>query len=139
MNKILKINNFTEESGSRYGLDTGGTCYIVKKPFHAELNVFYNREPYGKGIKLTPSWAKIKLENGDMISVTDDECYVELKGFNGFLQCRPDGLLDKKDAKLEEPNFISFPIENLERIGKNILKCKPMAFDDRKNVSVVRV
>lgn len=134
MARILKLDKFSNNSKSMYGLEGDGACFIVKKPFYVEVLSFYNREAEGDIIKLTPSWTRIKLQNGDLISVTKEECYVELKDFEGFIPCRPEN-----PASEETPSFSKFEIENLDRIGKNVMKSKPMPFDERKNVTVVRV
>lgn len=134
MGNILKIDDFTKDSKSKYGLESGGTCYLVKEPFYLEAIIFYEKDESGGVHKLNPSWVRIKTQKDDLISVTNDGCYIELKDYDGYLECRPESISSK-----ESPKFDRFSLKNLQKTGKNLLKCNPMIFDERKNVSITRV
>lgn len=134
MGNILKIDKFSNVSKSLYGLEANGNCYTVKEPFYLEAIIFYDKDFSGEIPKLSPSWAKLKAEKGDIISVTNEGCYIELNDYPGYIECRPETLSDK-----ESPKFDKFPEDNLVKIGQNLLKCKPMTFEERKNVSMIRV
>ena len=134
MGNILKIDNFSNEFKSKYGLESNGNCYIVKDPFYVEVITFYKKEYSDEIPKLIPSWTRIKAEKDDLISITNSGCYIEIKGYTGYLECRPE-IISKKGS----PSFDKFPEQKLEMIGKNLLKCNPMTFEERKNVSIARI
>jgi len=134
MRRIFKIDNFTKDSKSKYGLDSGGSCYIVTQPFHIEIISAYPIEVLGTPNKLKYEWNKIKLYNDDVISVTNSGCFVELKGYDGFIECRPE-----RTSKEGEPSYDRFPIKSLEKIGKGMISSNPMSFEERKKVVITRV
>ena len=134
MKNILKIDNFANAFKSMYGLEGDGNSYIVKDPFYVEAILFYDRETKKGVTEIHPSWTRIKCEPGDLISVTENGCYLEITDSKGFVECRPE-----RSTSEEVPNLDKFPEDKLERIGKNVLKCKPMSLEERKNISVFRV
>ena len=134
MGNILKIDKFSNVSKSLYGLEANGNCYTVKEPFYLEAITSYEKDSSGEMKKITPSWNKIRAEKDDLISVVKDGCYIELNDYPGYIECRPESLSDK-----ESPKFDKFPEDNLERIGQNLLKCKPMTFEERKNLLMTRL
>lgn len=134
MPRILKIDNFTKEHKSNYGLDSGGTCYMVKEPFYLEIIQSYDIDKIQVPQTLKMKWGKIKVSKGDIISVTDSGCFVELEGYNGFVECRPE-----KIEKSGEPSFSSLPGEYLKKLGKDMINSVPMSFEDRNKVIITRI
>lgn len=136
MTKITKIDDFVSDFGSMYGLEAKGNCYLVNSDFYLEIISSYDEDKSIEGdIKyVTPFWSRIKVSDGDLISVTKNGCYLELKDFDGFVECRPE--IESKDT---EPKFDKFPNEYLDSIGKNILSSKPMSFEERKKVTMSRL
>jgi len=134
MSKILKIDNFAKSNKSKYGLESGGTCYLVKSPFYLEVISSYEIESLGKPNKLKEVWSKVKVAPEDIISVTDSGCFLQLKDITGFVECRPE-IFSKKG----EPDFDTFPKESLTRIGMDMIDSNPMTFEERKKLIITRI
>jgi len=134
MPRILKIDSFSKEFKSNYGLDSGGTCYMVKEPFYLEIIQSYDIDKIQTPQTLKMKWGRIKTTKGDLISVTDSGCFIELVGYNGFVECRPE-----KIEKGGTPSFSSLPGEYLKKIGKDLINSTPMSFDDRNKVIITRI
>lgn len=134
MPRITKLDDFSKDSKSRYGLESGGSCYIVKDPFYLEIIELYKIEKIETPQTLKTQWSKIKTMEGDLISVTDSGCFIELVGYNGFVECRPE-----KIGKEGEPSFDSLPQGYLEKIGRDMIDSNPMTFDERGKVIMSRI
>ena len=133
MSRILKIDNFQKDFKTEYGLDSDGSCYIVKSPFYIEIISSYEIEELGKPAKVKPIWSKIKLLQNDVISSSVGGCFVQLKDYDGFIECRPENL-----SKEGEPKFDRFPKEMLRKIGKDVINSKPMSFEERNKLIIAR-
>lgn len=133
MPRILKIDNFQKDFKTEYGLDADGSCYIVKDSFYIEIISSYEIEELGKPQKVKPVWSKIKLMQNDVISSSIGGCFVQLKDYDGFIECRPENL-----SKEESPKFDAFPKELLRKIGKDVINCKPMSFEERAKLIIAR-
>lgn len=133
MSRILKIDNFENEFKPEYGLDSDGSCYLVKSTFTAEIISSYEIEEIAKPPKIKPIWSKIKLNENDVISVTKAGCFLQLNDYDGFVECRPENL-----SKEGQPKFDKFPKEMLRKIGKDIINSKPMTFEERTKLIVAR-
>jgi len=134
MPRILNIDKFQKEFKTEYGLDSDGSCYIVKNPFYVEIVSSYEIEELGKPAKVKPVWTKIKLLQNDVISSSNGGCFVQLKDYDGFIECRPENL-----SKEGEPKFDRFSKEMLRKIGKDIINSKPMSFEKRSKLIVARI
>jgi hypothetical protein len=134
MNKISRIDNFTADSKSKYGLEAGGTSYMINKDFYIEVLSSYDIEKIGEPNILKPVWSRIKLINGDIISVTSSGAFLELKDFEGFLECRPES-----SSKEGEPSFDRFIKENISKIGKDMISSNPMTLEERKKLITSRI
>ncbi len=133
MPRILKIDNFEKEFKPEYGLDSEGSCYIVNSPFYVEIISTYETEELGTPAKVKPIWTRIKLLQNDIISSTKSGCFLQLKDYDGFIECRPERL-----SKEGEPSFDRFPKEMLRKIGKDIINSKPMDFEERRKLRISR-
>lgn len=133
MPRILKIDKFTDSFKSSYGLETG-FCYLVKSPFYLEIISSYEIVEIGEAPSVKPVWSKIKAAPEDLLSVTNSGCFIELNDYNGFIECRPE-----RTSKEGDPSFDSFPSNSLNKIGKDMIDCKPMAMEERKKVIIVRI
>jgi hypothetical protein len=135
MTRISKINDFVSDFESKYGLDAGGSCYIVKNDFYLEIISSYEDDKSIEGpLKyINPVWSKIKVTEGDLISVTKNGCFIEIKEVEGFVECRPE-----PTSKEMEPKLDRFPDDYLEKIGNDIISSKPMSFEERKKIIITR-
>jgi hypothetical protein len=133
MPRILKIDNFEKDFKPEYGLDSDGSCYIVKSPFYIEIISSYEIEELGTPPKIKPVWSRIKLMQNDIISVTKSGCFAQLKDYDGFVECKPENLSGEG-----EPKFDRFPKEMLRKIGKDIINSKPMTFEERGKIIIAR-
>lgn len=134
MPRILKLDKFAAVSKSNYGLESGGTCYVVKEPFYLEIIESYDIDKIEDPQTLKIKWSKIKTADGDLISVTDSGCFIELVEYNGFVEYRPENL--KKEGV---PSFDSMPVGSLKKIGKDMINSTPMPFDERGKVIMSRI
>jgi|694.fasta_scaffold03069_29 hypothetical protein len=134
MPRILKIDNFEKDAKPKYGLGSDGTCYMVKETFYLEIAETYTVEEIGDPNLLKTKWAKIKTLEGDMISISNSMAFIELKGFTGFVECRPEN-----KTKEGEPNFDALPPEYLEKIGKGLIGSNPMTFEERRKAVIARI
>lgn len=134
MNKISKIDNFTRDFKSKYGLESEGSSYIVKNDFYVDVISSYEIEEIGNPPLVKPVWSRIKLINGDLISVTSQGVFVELKDFEGFIECRPE-----TTSKEGEPSFDKFERAKLNKIGYDMIESKPMTFEERKKLIINRI
>jgi hypothetical protein len=133
MPRILKIDNFEKDFKPEYGLDADGSCYLVISSFYLEIISSYETEELGTPPKIKPVWTRIKLLQNDMISITKAGCFVQLKDYEGFVECMPENL-----SKEGEPKFDTFPKEMLRKIGKDIIDAKPMTFEERGKLIIAR-
>lgn len=134
MNRISKIDNFTSDFKSKYGLEAGGSSYVVKKDLYVEVISSYEIETIGEPNILKPIWSRIKLIKDDLLSVTSQGVFLELKDFEGFLECRPES--SSKDG---EPSFDKFDKESISKIGKDMISSNPMTFEERKKLITNRI
>lgn len=134
MPRILDLDKFAAVSKSHYGLESGGTCYIVKNPFNLEIIESYDIDRVENPQTLKIKWAKIKTAQGDLISVTDSGCFIELQEYKGFVECRPENT-----NKGESPSFAAMPVGSLKKIGKDMINSLPMTFDERGKVIMSRI
>jgi hypothetical protein len=134
MAKISKIDNFVKDFKSKYGLESEGTSYVVTKEFYVEVISSYKIEKIGEPPIVKPQWSKIKLEKNDIISVTSSGVFAEIKGFDGFLECKPE-----RYSKEGEPSFDRFEKSNLSKIGKDMITSKPMTFEEREKLIITRI
>lgn len=133
MSRILKIDNFEKDFEPKYGLDSGGSCYIIKKSFPLEVISSYDIEELEEPKKLKPVWSSIKCLEGDIISITKSGSFIQFKDYIGFIECRPENI-----SKKGEPDFDRFPKDMIKKIGKNMIDSKPMTLEERAKLIIAR-
>ena len=134
MPRILKIDNFIKDFPVSYGLESDGTCYEVTNPFYIEIIEEYKKEgEIQEQPRFAPVWVKISTKEGDLISITESGSFIKLKGFDGFVACRP-----FNPRPEGEPSFNKFPDGMVEKIGKGLITGNTLSMEDRKNIIIER-
>jgi hypothetical protein len=132
MSRILKIDQFTKDFPSFYGLEGDGTCYIITSTFNLEILVSYNSKgKIGDVNYLEPKWEQYKGLEGDLITCNKNGCFIEPKSLEYFVECRP-----SNKTNTGEPNFNKFPIESLKKQGKNLINSFTMGFEERGKITI---
>ena len=132
MARIFKIDNFTENFPSFYGLEGDGTCYMVTKPFSLDILVSYKiKGKIGDINHLEPDWTEFECSEGDLITCNKNGCYIEPQKSEAFVECRPN-----KKTKPGEPSFDTFPKDNLKKEGKDLINSLSMDFKERKKITI---
>lgn len=130
MNSIKKIQDFTSDIKSNYGLDGIGYFYEILDPFDIEILVGYDKESSKGETKI--KWGKIKTKIGDLISVGKNKTYFHPEDFEGFVECRP----VKKEYstlwnKLADDSKI-------KKMGKTPTGNRPLLMSERDELSLNR-
>lgn len=135
MSRIIKIDQYTKDFPSKYGLDADGSCYEVQEDFPIEGLLSYNTinsPKYGK--ILEPLWSKFIAKAKDLIMSSKNGCYIKLSDRDGFVECRP-----ISTTKSGEPQMLAFRKEVLVKIGKDAMNAYPMSFEEREQIIQERV
>ena len=135
MSRILKIDNFAKDFPSVYGLDADGTCYEVKEPFYLEVIIGYESKGTISGVKyFEPTWSKIKCEKGDLITASKSGCYLQAKGSEGFMECKPVSETPEGSPELE-----NIPSKFMNKVGKDLMNIRPLSFEERNKITSARL
>jgi hypothetical protein len=135
MSRILKIDNFTKDFPSVYGLDADGTCYEVKEPFYLEVIIGYESKGTISGVKyFEPTWSKIKCEKGDLITASKSGCYLQAKGSEGFMECKP-----VSETPEGSPGLENIPSKFMNKVGKDLMNIRPLSFEERNKITSARL
>jgi hypothetical protein len=135
MSRILKIDNFTNDFPSVYGLDADGTCYEVKEPFYLEVIIGYESKGTISGVKyFEPKWSKIKCEKGDLITASKSGCYLQAKGSEGFMECKP-----VSETPEGSPGLENIPSKFMNKVGKDLMNIRPLSFEERNKITSARL
>ena len=126
MSRILKIDRFIKDFPSKYGLDADGSCYEIKRDMFIEAVLSYiDSESAEYGKCLEEVWSRIIGKKGSIIISSKNGTFIKPIGYDGFIECRPE-----RDTKIGEPPMLKYQIGDLEKIGKDIISCNPMSFED---------
>jgi hypothetical protein len=135
MSRILKIDNFAKDFPSVYGLDADGSCYEVKESFYLEVITGYESKGTISGVKyFEPTWSKIKCDKGDLISASKSGCYLQAKGTDGFMECRPISEAPEGNPKLE-----NIPLNFVVKTGKDLMNVNSLSFAERNKITSSRL
>ena len=135
MSRILKIDNFTKDFPSVYGLDADGTCYEVKEPFYLEVIIGYESKGTISRVKyFEPTWSKIKCEKGDLITASKSGCYLQAKGSEGFMECKP-----VSETPEGSPGLENIPSKFMNKVGKDLMNIRPLSFEERNKITSARL
>jgi hypothetical protein len=135
MSRILKIDNFANDFPSVYGLDADGTCYEVKEPFYLEVIIGYESKGTISGVKyFEPTWSKIKCEKGDLITASKSGCYLQAKGSEGFMECKP-----VSETPEGSPGLENIPSKFMNKVGKDLMNIRPLSFEERNKITSARL
>jgi hypothetical protein len=135
MSRILKIDNFAKDFPSIYGLDADGSCYEVKEPLYLEVITGYESKGTISGIPyFEPMWSKIKCDKGDLISASKSGCYLQAKGTEGYMECRP-----LSEAPEGSPKLENIPQDFITKVGKDLMNINSLSFGERNKITSARL
>ena len=130
MSRILKIDQFAKDFPSIYGLSADGTSYNIIQDITIEALLSYRESDsaeYGKCLEAV--WTKIVANKGGMIMASKNGVFFKPINYEGYIECRP-----LSDTKIGEPQMLKFTNKDLEEIGKGLINCHPMSFEDMNKI-----
>jgi hypothetical protein len=130
MPRILKIDQFVKDFPSMYGLNADGTSYNIQHDITIEALLSYTESEsaeYGKCLEAV--WSKIVANKGGIIMASKNGVFFKPIDYEGFIECRP-----VSDTKIGEPQMLRFKNGDLKEIGKGLINCHPMSFEDMDEI-----
>lgn len=130
MTRILKIDQYTNDFPSIYGLDADGSCYEIIGGLLLDALLSYKEiESIEHGKYFEPIWTRILTIKGDLILSSKNGAFIKFMDHVGFVPCKPG-----QETKPGEPPMLGFPPDFIKKIGKDLMNDKPMSFEERNEV-----
>lgn len=129
MARVLKLDDFSRDFPSKWGLEANGSCYEVNEPFEIDVIIGYDDAQEGKTHYKKPKWNVYNTQDGDTLVCSQNGVFLVPKDKDLFVECCPKDIQKNKGI-----GFGTFPMDKLTKIGIGAVRAIPMPFEQREKL-----